>query len=180
MGPDERLIVQRILGGKTDEYAYFLGHVADAEEVAQDAFVSAYIHLADYRTDMPFATWVCRMAYNKAISMLRTRKRQLQHVVVDDELLEKVSNEMVSEAFGVPHEGRVALLEKALNTLNADERLLIALFYENSKPLREIAYILGMNGNDRQSVNTLAVRIGRIRKKLYVMIKRMEESDGRT
>lgn len=44
---------------------------ADAEELAQDAFLKAFRSLRSFRHDCSFATWIYRIAYNTAISALR-------------------------------------------------------------------------------------------------------------
>lgn len=191
MGADEQQLIRRILSGNTDEYSYFvdrygrevfavavrlLGNVQEAEEVAQDAFVSAFQHLADYRPEYSFATWVCRMAYNGAISLLRKRSRSPVKTDIDERRLAAVTDEMASTMLGEGDDDRMALLERALDRLPAEEQTLVELFYKEEKTLKEIAYILGMKGDNARAAGTLATKICRIRKKLYVIIKQMEES----
>lgn len=187
----EKQIILRIQNGKTEEYSYFLEHysrevfatvirlldnVQDAEEVTQDAFVSAYQHISDYRTEMPFGTWVCHIAYNRAISMLRKRKRIPSQIKMDENRLADISDEMVSDEFYNVQSCKMRLLETALSKISADDRALLYLFYQEDKSLKEIAYILGMDTSSQKSTTALATRIFRIRKKLYVLIKQ-EETD---
>ena len=56
---------------------------ADAAEVTQDTFLSAYQSLATFRGDAQVSTWLHRIAANAAISRLRKRK---QAQAAEDEL----------------------------------------------------------------------------------------------
>lgn len=47
---------------------------ADAAEVAQDTFLSAFQHLPEFRGDAAFGSWVHRIAANIALMRLRHRK----------------------------------------------------------------------------------------------------------
>lgn len=47
------------------------GSYEDACEVVQDAFVSAYRRLADFRGDSSFSTWLCSITLNHARSRVR-------------------------------------------------------------------------------------------------------------
>ena len=51
-----------------------LGSAADAEDVAQDTFVSAYKALAGFQFDAKFSTWLYRIAVNKCTDVLRARR----------------------------------------------------------------------------------------------------------
>jgi RNA polymerase sigma-70 factor (ECF subfamily) len=51
-----------------------LGVAADAAEVTQEAFLSAYRGLADFRGDSAFGSWVHRIATNHALMRLRQRR----------------------------------------------------------------------------------------------------------
>ena len=56
---------------------------ADAAEIAQETFLSAYQHLKDFRGDAAFGSWVHRIAANHALMRLRHRKVVQAH---EDEL----------------------------------------------------------------------------------------------
>jgi RNA polymerase sigma factor (sigma-70 family) len=47
----------------------------DAQDVVQNAFLSAMEHLASFRQDASFATWVTRIAVNFALKILRSRRQ---------------------------------------------------------------------------------------------------------
>ena len=47
---------------------------ADAAEITQDTFLSAYQHLGDFRGDAAFGSWVHRIAANHALMRLRHRR----------------------------------------------------------------------------------------------------------
>ncbi len=66
-------------------------------------------------------------------------------------------------------EENINKLYKALTMLQPDERALITLFYEQEKTIQEIQQIL----NVKESF--IKVKLHRIRKKLYILIKKEEE-----
>lgn len=49
----------------------FMKNEADAEDVAQDAFLKAYHHLAGFRGDARFSTWLISITLNEARGRLR-------------------------------------------------------------------------------------------------------------
>lgn len=54
-----------------------LQNPADADEVVQEAFLSAYRNLATFRGDARLETWLHRIVVNAALQRLRRRKRQV-------------------------------------------------------------------------------------------------------
>lgn len=58
-----------------------LGSREDADDVAQEAFVTAFQKLETFRGDSQFYSWLFRIAYNTAISM--KRKARLKTVSAD-------------------------------------------------------------------------------------------------
>ncbi len=46
----------------------------DAEDVLQEAFLKAFEHLADFRGDSRFYTWIVRIAVNEGLMKLRKRR----------------------------------------------------------------------------------------------------------
>lgn len=137
----------------------------DAEELVQDAFVRAYNRLATYCGDASFSTWLCRIAYNLTVSWLR--KRKVKYTSIDERM--KISDADVDQL--LDDDTRISQLRVAQKQLTPDEQTLINLFYYDGKPLRDIAYILGIEPGN------VATRLYRIRKKLYLIIRKMENNE---
>ena len=57
---------------------------ADAEDAVQDAFLSAYTHLDQFKRQARMSTWVTTILINSARMKLRRRPRQL-HVALSDQ-----------------------------------------------------------------------------------------------
>ncbi len=92
---DEIYFIRQVLEGKINAFSYLVdkhkdkafnlafricGNREEAEEVAQDAFLKAYRSLKDFRRKSSFATWLYRIVYNTAISLVRTRKNRILSV----------------------------------------------------------------------------------------------------
>jgi len=171
--------IRQILDGETRLYAYFLEQYGDpvyamirrivdsteeSEELTQDVFVKAFNHLSSFGGKSRFSTWLFRIAYNTAIS--RVRKKNNFFPAVSEQALSRIADEEL-DAFleDDQNEQRLRGLEKAINSLPPDEKALLDLYYKNEKPLREIALILG------QSEANIKIRLFRLRKKLYLLVK---------
>ena len=174
MQTDEKELIARILDGHAEDFGYFLerySHEAfaivvrlvpqqeDAEELVQDAFVRAFNRLETFEGRSSFSTWICRIAYTTAISWLR--KRRMRYLSIDDNT--KLTDTEVDEAFD--DESLIEDLTRAIALLRPDEQTLITLYYYDNSPLNDIAYILDVEPN------TLATRLHRIRRKLYLLMK---------
>jgi RNA polymerase sigma-70 factor, ECF subfamily len=51
----------------------------DAEEVSQDSFTRAFLHMDAFRGDSRFYTWLTRIAINQSLMTLRTRRLHELH-----------------------------------------------------------------------------------------------------
>jgi RNA polymerase sigma-70 factor, ECF subfamily len=86
---DERSIVDAVLGGERDAFRLLveresgsviracqriLGDAHEAEDVSQEAFVTAYRSLAGWRGDGPFGAWLTRIAVRIALRRVRQRR----------------------------------------------------------------------------------------------------------
>ena len=61
-----------------------LSNTEEAEDILQEAFVSAFKNLDKYREDAPFGAWLKRIVVNKSISKLKQRK-EMQVLTESDE-----------------------------------------------------------------------------------------------
>lgn len=141
-----------------------VGNRADAEELAQNAFVKAFNKFEKFEQRASFLTWVSRIAYNESINHLKRRK--LHYVDIDE--VPVADCNLLDDELSTGNEERIRLMEDALDNLPPDERMLVHLYYYEDKPLNDIAYVMDAEPN------ALAVRLHRIRKKLLVTIKQKE------
>ena len=86
---DDRAIVDAVLGGDREAYRRLvereapgliracqriLGNQAEAEDAAQEAFVTAFRSLATWRSDGPFGAWLTRIAVRIALREASRRR----------------------------------------------------------------------------------------------------------
>ena len=181
MKKEEAHIIKEILNGKTEQYEYFLDrygqqvfvlvdHIVscqeDAEELTQDVFLKAFQQLSSFKAESTFSTWIYRIATNIAISAVRKKRNDVLRL--DDSVFANLSDTQVDAALEDESEEQMERLQQAMNQLEADERALITLYYLEEKPLAEVAFILGLTEGNAK------VKLHRIRKKLYVLIKNQE------
>ena len=181
MKKEESHIIKEILNGKTEQYEYFLDRYGqqvfvlvdrivscqeDAEELTQDVFLKAFQQLSSFKAESSFSTWIYRIATNLAISAVRKKRNDVLRL--DDSVFANLSDIQVDEALEDDSEEQMERLQQAMNQLEADERALITLYYLEEKPLVEVAFILGITEGNAK------VKLHRIRKKLYVLIKNQE------
>lgn len=70
-------LVQRRLGAFHQQAMRRLGNAADAEDAVQDALLSAYTHLDQFKGQAQMSTWLTTIVINSARMKLRRRPRQL-------------------------------------------------------------------------------------------------------
>jgi RNA polymerase sigma-70 factor (ECF subfamily) len=76
--PDAFAILVRRHERKVYNLAFrMLGKEEDARDAAQDAFLSCYRHLASFRGDAKFSTWLHRIAVNACFDALRKRRGEV-------------------------------------------------------------------------------------------------------
>jgi RNA polymerase sigma-70 factor (ECF subfamily) len=138
-----------------------LNNSEDAEEVTQDAFVKAFKNLRSFRQDSAFRTWFYRIVFNTAISKKRLKKPLLQRL----EDLSSLNNQAETTIYDTEsyHENE-AILDRAMQLLCDEERVIITLFYQHESNINEIHEITGL------SKSNVKVKLFRARKKLLELI----------
>ena len=69
-------VVERRLGAFHQQALRRLGNTADAEDAVQDALLSAYTHLDQFKGQAQMSTWLTTIVINSARMKLRRRPRQ--------------------------------------------------------------------------------------------------------
>jgi RNA polymerase sigma-70 factor, ECF subfamily len=121
-----------------------LGSADDAADIAQDAFVQAYVKLDSFRGGSAFYTWLYRIAFNLAMSQ---RRRQHNAASLDQmkSLIgsEPMDGQPTADA-GVLAQERADLVHAALAELSMEHRQILVLREIDGCRYDEIAEILDL------------------------------------
>ena len=175
----EQEYINKILNGETALYSYFLEEYSkpvfnlvikiihnqeDAEELTQDCFIKAFKKLSTFKHRSKFSTWIFRIAYNTAISSTRKKKREFP--VIDEFVLNNISDDEVDELLEKENEEiELNRMEKAIDSLNDEEKSMLTLFYNESKCITDLSDIFEISASNAK------IKLHRIRKKLYLLLK---------
>lgn len=130
-------------------------HEQDAEDVTQQTLLSVLEHLAEFRAESSFATWIMRIATHAALKILRKR-RGLDTVSLDQTTDPQEDSDQVPhpeyiadwrespERLVVRHETR-QLIDEALGRLDEKHRLVFLLRDVEGLSIQETAEALGLS-----------------------------------
>ena len=140
-----RRLVERESGSVVAACTRVLGDRAEAEDIAQEAFVTAYRSLATWRAEGPFGAWLARIAMRLAIRRAAQRKQ----VVWLDPTTTAAEGPGVTSSIGavdavdpahsVLRSERDAQLRAAVAALDEPYREVVALRFFAERSLAEIA-----------------------------------------
>jgi len=156
----------------------------DAEDVTQQTFLSAMEHLAGFREEASFSTWLLRIASHAALKVIRKRKG-LNTVSLEE------ATEVAEGGNSIPHPEFIAdwrqspeelvqqnetrgLLDEALARLDEKHRLVFLLRDVEGLSVKETADTLGL-GEANVKVRLLRARL-QLREQLT---RSLGDPDGR-
>lgn len=113
------------------------GNKSDADDLAQDALVKAYLSLSGYQNKGKFRSWLFKIAYNTFLNH-KAGCRTMESI---DEARTLIGGTEADASF--VHQD----LYLALRTLPPKERSAITLFYLNGYSIKEIAKITDTSDN---------------------------------
>jgi RNA polymerase sigma-70 factor (ECF subfamily) len=120
------------------------GSREEAEDVAQEAFVQAYLKLGSFEGQSSFYTWLYRIAFNAAISR---RRRQRGDLSVERGR-ELSGGEPTDSSEGAEEQllrqERAGLVQQALAQLNHEHRIVLVLREMDGCDYEAIAQILDL------------------------------------
>jgi RNA polymerase sigma-70 factor (ECF subfamily) len=135
---------------------------ADAEDLAQEAFVRAYQKIGAMKSDDAFAPWLFRIATNLCLDFLRRKGR-----FREEELEDTHASPMRSD--GIPTEDVAAAIDRALASLPDMQRIVATLYLVEEFSHAEIAAMMKLNEGTVRSHLSLA------RRKLQVQLRDLFE-----
>ncbi|MEU8777101.1 sigma-70 family RNA polymerase sigma factor [Streptomyces sp. NPDC048606] len=113
-----------------------LGNGAEAEDAVQDAFVSAWRKLPEFRGEAGFATWLHRIVTNRCLNLLRARRTTADLDTVPEPAAPEHQSSPVRAA-----ESHAAAddLGRAMRALSAEQRVCWVLREIEGLPYESIA-----------------------------------------
>jgi RNA polymerase sigma-70 factor (ECF subfamily) len=151
----------------------YVGNPHDAEDAVQDALLSAYKHLDQFKATAKMATWLTSIVTNSALTQLRRRPRH-PHLSLDEPVAEEqdyfVSEKLAdvrpspeSECIKSELHGR---LMQSVVALSPSLRQVIQMCELDGLTTREAAHILGL------AQGTVKARVWRARTKLKRIVRK--------
>lgn len=148
-------LVQEVRNGKRQAYTELMrryqqrvywtarrivGSHADADDIAQEAFVKAYLALGDFRGDSSFFTWIYRIAVNLALNSLR--RQQVVRYFRESELIARYLPAAESPSSAVELEETERRLQEAVAKLPEKQKAVFVMRFFDELPYEEISKIL--------------------------------------
>jgi RNA polymerase sigma-70 factor (ECF subfamily) len=138
-----------------------VGSAAEAEEVAQDAFVKAFRALGRFRSGRPFRPWLLAIVANEARNRRRSAGRRAALTLRAAAEIRPGDAAPSPEAVVLEQHRRRELLA-AVNRLSDDHRLVLAC-----------RYFLGLN--ETECAAALGVRVGTVKSRVARALERLRE-----
>lgn len=134
------VLVRRHSGPLLNLATRLLGSRADAEDAVQDAFVSAWRRMPEFRGDAAFSTWMYRIVSNRCLNVLRSRRPTQDLGSVPEPTAPEHASSPVR---AVESTAAVEALTKALTGLTPEQRVCWVLRELHGLSYEEIAQVLG-------------------------------------
>ena len=148
----------------------------DAEDVVQQSFQKAFIHLKEFEGDSLFSTWLTRIAINEALMLLRKRRGTREVPIAELNTENEVAPPLDMPDMGPSPEDsclqreQERILSAAMNELTPGMRKAIQLRELEERSTEETAKVMGL------SVGAVKARVFHGRRRLRRTLNRYVES----
>jgi RNA polymerase sigma-70 factor (ECF subfamily) len=137
------------------------GNEADAQDLAHDAMVSALTSLGRFRSEARLSTWLTAILINRYRTWLRAGAVRTAAAPI---VATPVQLDPAGQAGGLEAAEEKAALERALDRLDDEERLLVALAFYQGRDSTEIGGLLG------RPAGTVRYQLHLVREKLKTIL----------
>ncbi len=131
----------------------------DAEDVLQEAFISAFKNLESYKGDATFGAWLKRIVINKALNVLKKKNIEIASVEELPEVKDEDRIDFSEELLSVDR------IKSAVERLPEGYRLVFSLYLFEGYDHNEISEILGITTSTSKS------QFNRSKKKLRELLE---------
>ena len=149
----------------------YLPNAQEAEDIAQEVFVEVYQSIHKFEAKSSLSTWIYRITTNKCLEHLRKKKAKKRFGFLQSISGGEIEEDKRAYLSDYNHPGakleakeKLALLQKAVESLPDSQRVVITLFYFEQKSQKEIGEITG------RSVSSVESLLFRAKKKLETLL----------
>ena len=115
----------------------FIGSKEEAQDLTQDLFVKLFVKLKSFKGESKFSTWLYSFTYNHCVNYVQREVKGKKntysiHDEIDDENIDEIHDQQIFEL-------KAENLNKALQLITPEERILLLLKYQDDLSIKEIA-----------------------------------------
>ena len=132
-------------------------NVFDSEDILQEVFLNAYLHLYDFDKNLKFSSWIYRIAHNQTIDHFRKLNNKPTVELTDLEPWQEMVRDSCPGC-SVDQEILQQKVKMVLEKLDAKYREVLVLKYFEDKDYNEMSDIL------RKPMGTIATLVNRAKK----------------
>ena len=143
----------------------------DASDIAQEAFLKAYVNLPRFKGNSKFSTWLYRITTNVCLDEIKKRKKVQTYSMSENieteegEISREIEDKSANIERNFERSEQQKMVNEAIDNLPEKHRLVIVMRDINNMSYEEIAAAL------QCSEGTVKSRINRARNALYGMLK---------
>jgi len=137
----------------------YTNSVEDKNDLVQEVIYQLWKSYPSFNHKSGLSTWMYRVALNVAIYQLKTSKRRISTVAIEDEVLD------YEETNDAAAEEKWKIFRQQIEQLNLLDKGIVTLYLDN-KSYEEIAEIVGI------SPSNVGTRLSRIKEKLKTQISK--------
>jgi RNA polymerase sigma factor (sigma-70 family) len=145
------------------------------EDLAQEIFLKMFTRIDQYQGAVPFTHWVSRIAVTTCIDHLRAQKRrpEMRWADLSERETDALDAVMTNESDVAPDDAVAAkeLVDKLLDQLKPEDRLVIQYLDLDQKTIAEISALTGWNQT------LVKVRAFRARRKLQRFYRELTDKE---
>lgn len=140
-----------------------------ARDLTQDIFVKITTRLHQFRGESELSFWIYSITYNHCVSHLKKAKRlRFEPVDAGADVADEGDGELARKVIA---DLAVERLERLIDGLPADERVVVLLRYREGRSVRVVAEMLGLGES------AVKMRLQRARRRLAKLLGPPAESD---
>jgi len=173
----DEIYIKKVLGGDTDAFLYFVDRYKDfafslsysilkseylAEEAVQESFISSFENLVYFKKKSSFNSWFGRIIINNSL-----RKIDKRLTLSIDDISEALIKTVEDTVETINKNEQKRIISKAFNLLQANESVVLELFYLKEMSIKEIVELMSW------SESKIKMLLSRGRKNFYSKLNKM-------